>query len=351
MTALLWRRILNSRLRIINFLVGRMGMDRDQHFADETRTGKIVRDLRGIGSVVIVARFPGNADLDWLQQLSQDLRIQGELKSEVVLDTCRAQWRQWDWLLEKLSVTTIAIVDVAEHIRGLFEELAKTFGDDVTAQATAHSFLRSRKIPQEYITRILCFLRKRAIHDSAVESIAGIVRAAVRKSGLAAHLDDVLPDHRILLEMPEREFREFAARFAIAFGDALYPVLQAEVIEKEMMGRRFFNEGMISLRIIERAIAPNFLFDEGSEKAFRRLKEAHQNICDIVKRAMLSVQRIGPGSVSQEDSKKVRGLQAADIAAGLAREIFESNYPDVQDASGAVRSTFARVLLNTRWLS
>ena len=327
-----------------------MGMDRDQHFVDETRTGKIVPDLRGIGFVVIVARFPGNADLDWLQQLSHDLRIQGELKSEVVLKICRVQGQQWDRLLEKLSVATIAIVDIAEHIRGLFGELAKIFGDDVTAQATAHSFLRSGKISQEYITHILRFLRKRAIHDSAAESIAGIVRSAVRKSGLAAHLDDVLPDHRILLEMPEREFREFAARFAIAFGDALDPVLQAEVIEKEIKGRRFFNEGMISLRIIERAIEPDFLFDEGSEKAFRRLKEAHQKICDIVERAMLSEQRIGPGSVSQEDSKKVQGIQAADIAAGLAREIFENNYPGVQDASRAVRSTFARVLLNTRWI-
>ncbi len=328
-----------------------MGIDRDKHFADETRTGKIVRDLRGIGSIVIVARFPGNADLDWLQQLLHDLRIQGELKSEVVLETCRAQRRRWDWLLEKLSVETIAIVDVAEHIRELIEKLAKLFGDDVTVQATARSFLRSGKIPQEYITRMLRFLRERAIHDSAAESIAGIVREAVRKSGLTAHLDDVLLDRRILIEMTEREFAEFAARFAIAFGDALDPVLQAEVIEEEMKGMRFFNEGMISLRIIERAIEPDFLFDEGSKKAFRRLEEAHKKMCDLVERAMLSEQRIGPGSVSQEDSKKVRGLQAADIAAGLAREIFERNYPDVQDASRAVRSTFSRVLLNTRWLS
>ena len=325
-------------------------MDRDQYFADETRTGKIARDLRGIGAVVIVARYPGNCDLDWLQQLYHDQKIQGELKSEVVIEACRVQIPQWSWLLEKLSVATIAIVDVAEHIRKLFEELSRLFGDKISAPETAYTFLRSGKIPQKYVTRMLCFLREMAINNSAAESIANILRMAVNKTGLTTCLDEVVLDRRILLEMTGREFAEFTGRFAIAFGDALDPVLQAEVIKKELKDIRFFNEGMISSRIIERAIEPDFVFDEGSKKAFLSLEKAHQNMCDVVEQALLSKQRISPGSVSQDDSRKVRSLQAADIAAGIAREIFESNYPDVQKASRAVKCTFARVLLNTRWL-
>lgn len=333
-----------------SYFVGHIGMDRDKYFADETRTGKIVHDLRGIGAILIVARFPGKCDLDWLQQLYHDLHIQGELKSEVVIEACRVQTQRWAWLLEKLSVATIAIVDVAEHIRGLLDELGKLFGDEVPAQVTADTFLRSGKIPQEYITSMLRFLREMAINDSASESIANILRMAVTKTEVTTCLDDVLLDRQILLEMKEREFAEFSARFAIAFADALDPLLQAEVIEKELKDMRFFNEGMISSRIIESAIEPDFVFDEGSNKAFKSLKEAHQNMCSVVEQAILSGQRIGPGSVSQDDSRKVRSLQAADIAAGIAREIFESNYPDVQKASRALKSIFACVLLNTRWL-
>ena len=325
-------------------------MDRDQYFADETRTGKIARDLRGIGAIIVIARFPGKCDLNWLQQLYHDLKIQGELKSKVVIEACRVQTQRWTWLLEKLSIATIAVVDVAEHIRGLLYELGRLFGDEVPAQVTAYTFLRSGKIPKEYITSMLRFLRVMAINDSAAESIANILRMAISKTEVTICLDDVLIDRRILLEMNEREFAEFSARFAIAFGDALDPLLQAKVIEKELKDMRFFNEGMISSRIIESAIEPDFVFDEGSKKAFKSLKEAHQNMCSVVEQAILSGQRIFPGSVSQDDSRKVRSLQAADIAAGIAREIFESNYPDVHKASRAVKSTFARVLLNTRWL-
>ena len=325
-------------------------MDRDQYFADETRTGKIVHDLRGIGAIIIIARFPGKCDLDWLQQLYHDLKIQGELKSEVVIAACRVQTQRWNWLLEKLSVATIAIVDVAEHIRGLLDELGKLFGNEVPAQVPAYTFLKSGKLPQEFITRMLRFLREMVINDCAAESIANILRMAVTKTEVTTCLDDVLLDRRILLEMKEREFAEFSARFSIAFADALDPLLQAEIIEKEWNDMRFFNEGMISSRIIESAIEPDIIFDEGSKKAFKSLKEAHQNMCNVVEQAILSGQRIDPGSVSQDDSRKVRSLQAADIAAGIAREIFESNYPDVEKASRAVKSTFERVLLNTRWL-
>lgn len=37
----------------------------------------------------------------------------------------------------------------------------------------------------------------------------------------------------------------------------------------------FFNAGLISSRIIESAIEPDFIFDEGSKKTFKSLKEAH----------------------------------------------------------------------------
>ena len=88
----------------------------------------------------------------------------------------------------------------------------------------------------------------------------------------------------------------------------------------------------------------------GSKQEFKSLTEDHQNMCYVVEQAILSEKLIGPGSISQDDSRKVRSLQAADIAAGIAREIFEINYPDVQKACRAVKSNFARVLLNTRWL-
>ncbi len=325
-------------------------MDRERYFADETHTGKISHDLRGIRSIIVIARFPGRCDLEWLQQLYHDLNIQGELKSEIVIETCRANVQRWSWLLEKLSIATIAIVDVAEHIRGLLDELGSLFGNKVPAQVIAETFFWSGKLPQEFITSMLRFLREMAINNSATEAITNILKMAAIKTEVTTCIDDILIDRRILLEMGEREFAEFSARFSIAFADALDPLLQAEIIKKEIQDMRFFSEGIISSRILEYTIDSDFIFDERSKKVFERLKEAHQNMCDVVEQATFSGRRIGPGSISQDDSRKVRSLQAADIAAGIAREIFESNYPDIQQASKAVKSSFERVLLNRQWL-
>lgn len=77
-----------------------------------------------------------------------------------------------------------------------------------------------------------------SIKEAAAEAIANILRMAVTETEITTSLDNVLFDRRILLEMNEREFAEFSARFAIAFPGRWSP--QDTDVGQTKAGRGFF---------------------------------------------------------------------------------------------------------------
>jgi hypothetical protein len=62
------------------------------------------------------------------------------------------------------------------------------------------------------------------------------------------------------------------------------------------------------------------------------------------------VQGARAGRLEQDDSAKLLGLQAADLAVGLATEAFEYHGSETRAGAQAVRRVFQRVLLNDEWL-
>jgi hypothetical protein len=150
--------------------------------------------------------------------------------------------------------------------------------------------------------------------------------------------------------MGDREFREFAGRFGAALGDALNPQLQAQAVLEHVQECRYHSSDAIAVRVLEKATEPSTLFDEGHEDAFQALRSAHEHLASVLEAAAFQSAGDRPGGVAQDNSRVHVGLQAADVAAALARAWFEEAYSDTETAARSLLSHFEAVLLNTRWL-
>lgn len=102
-------------------------------------------------------------------------------------------------------------------------------------------------------------------------------------------------------------------------------------------------------RCLEEALAPETMFDQGYENTFALLSEADDKLINWLSSLETSEKQLRPGRLSQDDSKRFLGLQAADIAAAVARDVFEENYEDARTGAEAVREIFPKVMLNDEW--
>ena len=126
----------------------------------------------------------------------------------------------------------------------------------------------------------------------------------------------------------------------------------ASVLELGLWCTRYISEGRVAYLALEETMAPDRVYDEGSARAFSMLEAAHERIKQALERMrMFQLQRdMRAGALTQEDSRRVLGLQVADIAAAVARDAYESATGDCSSRARAVRTIFRRVLLNDKWL-
>lgn len=91
---------------------------------------------------------------------------------------------------------------------------------------------------------------------------------------------------------------------------------------------------------------------EGSQRALQELDAGRARIARALDEIQWTTMArpVQMGAVSARDSESVLGLQAADIAAAVARDTFEGAEGTTRSRAGAVRCIFDHVLLNDEWL-
>ena len=94
----------------------------------------------------------------------------------------------------------------------------------------------------------------------------------------------------------------------------------------------------------------DIVFDQGYPNVFNALTAAHEKITKVLEGRTWSRNRLKPGNLVQDDSRKFLGLQVAHITVSLTKDIFEENYQDTLSSAKKVRSYFSRVMLNTDWI-
>ena len=317
-------------------------------YADETKTGASDSSFRGYGRAVIAARAI-EQDFDWLCRLRADCFPSiPEVKSEAVLAAMDASPHVRDLVLDRVTGYTIFIVDFYADYRRLVAGLHDALGLPLSSDPI--TFLRSSHGFEWLGDQLLRAWKLGRMTKTLIPDLERLVCLAGKTAGLKP-MDSTL-DRNSLLEMNDQEFREFTVRFAVALGDALDPNARSAAISDYAESIRYFDDGYFAFDVLQAQIEPDRYYDVGFLSAFEALESAHAHFTEYLDRA--SKQLLGAtlrgGKLKQEDSRIVLGIQAADIAAGLARSIYEERPQDRLDAAHLVRQTFSRVLLNTEWL-
>jgi hypothetical protein len=331
------------------------GRNRLEFFADETRTGETRTDLRGLGRVTIACKCFADDGFEWLDQFHKDyLADHAELKSSLVLALMDSSRRARGVVLDRIASATVVVIDLAEHIRAQIAGLGEALGVPGNCSASTLNALRGMGIPEDLIQPLFRSSRRFAIIESAVPKIELLLDEVAAVRGRSSSTSDLFPNEDIE-GLSADQFQQLLARFSLALGDALDPRIQAEALAQNLVNTRFMHNGPVSIingyydpaLFLQTAVEPNRTFDRGSDPAFRMLEEANNIVVDTIRSVQIEAGQFSPGRLAQEDSAKVRGIQAADIAAGYARQLFEREDADTRASTMAIRRVFSRVMLTT----
>ncbi len=325
--------------------------DRRRTFADETTTG-IRPEFRGPFKATIAARVD-TEDYEWWLQFTRDFLPPGvEPKSSIVLPIIDHVPEARDRLLEGVSGTTIAIVDFGDYTRSLLEQLRLRF-DRTGPSIDVATALREGRLPREFTERILRAAREDGVEISTVVRIEWLLRTAASGMGIISTEPTQIFDRNKLMEMHPEQLKELIARFSLALGDALHPDRQADIIERRLRDDRFITEGRVAYLALEETMAPDRVYDEGDARVFASLEDAHNRVdASLDRMRMFQLQQeVRAGRLEQDDSRRILGLQVADLAAAVARNVYEGTSGTTPQRSTKVRGIFRRVLLNDEWLA
>jgi hypothetical protein len=335
-------------------------------FGDETHTGQLTR--RGADRVTLAARAESSDDFNWwhrwLADFAPEIQLIGEEpKSDRILRTCERNPSARRALQKGLGTCSIFVMSIRENTTRLLDGLRK-INPRLFAGRDPLKVLEdlAQHKPDCYspLGEFALRIREQAISDSTVGSIEALISfdggigEAMRKAGLPTSSGaDRRFDREAFQKMTLRELEEFSGRFAIMVADALSPQAQARAIEESLVGSRFFQGHAVAVRAINRTMTHNYLLDSASSIAITRAVEsAHGEIEDFLRQGEMDriIATVRPGTVGEEDSRKFRGLQVADVAAGFARDIFELSGKPTLDAAKELKEHFDGVFLNDRWL-
>lgn len=322
-------------------------------YSDDTNTGQESRALRDFGRATIAARIDDPNGFEWLLRVRKDfLPPNAEAKATLVLAVIAKNSQARDIVLRNIGRASIVISDLGEHYRNLLSALYEGMGKKVPAQIDAIDLIARTEIKEEISGQILDYLRETAISQTVIPQIEGVLRYAATRAGLPPGEKDKVVDRAALRGLDQKGFQEFTTRFAVAFADSTSPERRAAAILEVMSSGHILDPGYVGLVSLGSDVSHDYVFDVGNAKAFRELEQAHRRIQDAFEavRETFFWTNLRGGKVAQEDSAQMLGIQAADVAAGLASRIYEKFSGDRSSAAKSLKNDFERVLLNDRWV-
>jgi hypothetical protein len=241
------------------------------------------------------------------------------------------------------------IIDFSEFTASLVRSLYD--GAGIKLDADPLDILEQGRLGEDLTRAILRYSRRAALEESTVSRIEWLFWQALGEAPI------LLPDEPGELinreafdKLDAKAQRELIARFSVIFGEALDPRRQAELLVRRLEEMRYLSIRNFSYKPLEYTLETNRTFDRGSGRAFALLTSAHEKMVKVLEKAMyMQVQRRA-GTVKEEDSRNVLGIQVADVAAALAAQVYESAPGGPRDKAGRVRTMFDRVLLNDEWV-
>lgn len=289
---------------------------------------------------VVVARIPADADLRWhadvvmrLARRSRELKASRVLKhlNELPVDLQRAVKRT-------IRESCISILDPRVYTFQ-FERMLSGVSDRLGSAGMA-------RIRQQFLSE---FVRNEVLWDSPAWRIQRMLfpeplfdLSEVYGVSSAYDVDDSLFDTlRKKLRKPH-SVRLFGARSAAAFAELLDPAERASVVRDIEDDQRYFFRQDLDATVFLRHQSTRQVFDEGDRVTVDAIGLLRESANDAIQRNprmrwLLTLK----GEVTEGKSNASPELQAADVAAGYARRLYES-----EDGLKKVCVEFRQVLLN-----
>lgn len=322
-------------------------------FSDETTTGRESDAFRKLGRATIGARASSEDDFEWLLRFRRDyLHNQLEPKSEVVLQMADTRNDAKELVFQNIGNCAVFIVDLSENTRRLLAGIFAMMGRPPPSLEDAVDFLGKSGKLRHLIGQLLRHARDSALYSTPIPIVEDMLRNITKDLRIYSSAKNTLVDREALRELDQQSFDELVVRFSAAFADALNPQNQARLITEELKEQRYISPQYLRYRTLGGAASVQRVFDEGDSKAFSLLETAHQQVIEQLEDAgeRFFWKKLKGGSVEQEDSRQLLGIQVADIATAVAAREYE-RFPSDRRAGGkAIKRVFDKVFFNREWL-
>lgn len=280
-----------------------------------------------VSRVTVLAQFPDHVDMTWHIALLTQLKkrevkyrtfvnarpslpsdlvrtvYRGLRKALIVISDDQEFHREITSVFENIAGKNM--LQMEPHLRDYFGQMASNYADEMVL---LHSPL----------SRIETYL------------------------GRAGEIAD-LTRYQKTLDNP-RNIRVFACRAAGAFFEILDPDTRAKAI-RELEEYRYFFADRFESTLMLAAGTPRRVYDRGNQLVTTVIRGLRQEVHNRIESSEYLLLPPTHGLVEEADSKRVQEVGASDIAAGYARELYESS-----DGWKEVADAFDRVILNGRIL-
>ncbi|HET7463330.1 MAG TPA: hypothetical protein VFJ82_18895 [Longimicrobium sp.] len=286
-------------------------------FTDETTP----RDhASGFGRVIVAAQWFPHHPLDWYYDLVKQISVDGELKSQTVLERLpdlSYDLRESVWNGARLA--RIHIVDPRPYVMGLRHELLDS-GDDWMLRSLNEPTPAGQKLRELEAE----FVAADVLWNSRAEQLARYIDVVLMNGWVdvigAEQLSEMHHKLRYQLDNKLNHTLLFAARSASVFANALEEVasphdgwsLQAySNLEKQRIGAE---------------LRKKHAFDRGNTKVLGILESLRREFSDLMDYDPFALtQSEQPSCLIELDSVLSEPVRAADIAAGLAAYLYKED--------------------------
>lgn len=325
-------------------------------YADETTTGKLVTSLRDFNRITLTLRVDEPADgFEWVRRLRSEFQLT-ELKWKHISHVVDSQPRLRELVESRVGESFVVVVDLAEHTRSLITEIAQRYRIKGQYDEAWNALLRTGVLPHEFAQRLIDSNIDHAVNTGTISRVEELVQLAARTAGMPPGIAGTLVDRSELSRLNTQQKRELIGRFSTALGESLDPRRQADSVVSAISAGRFLasDASGTAFATLTAQLSPDLTFDKGTAGVASVLESATARVRDLLQAASHTAAVTAEftfGKIDHEGvSSKLDGLQAADVAAGLALRIFEADFVDVATSSKRLASNFRRVMLNDRFV-
>jgi len=299
-------------------------------FADESFVGGHLDD-----TVVVGAQVPSDIDLRWYHELRKKIRPDGKevkyrdlkrKRPDLGIDLNNA-------ILRGIGSALIVISDPSSYIKKVEKEIQL-----------------ARTLPSLQRKRLMAPINHYVAQMTMSESpLRWVMPLADTEASDTVWIDSSGPLKNIhsKVESVERSItqpfnaRLYACRANCSWYELVDDETRKRIFDKFFSERRYFVPSQFWTRLLVEAQQPERVFDNGNSAVVASLNNIRKWIDDDLQNVPFLGFQFSSGAVRQADSALVEQVQVSDLAAGFAREMYES-----AEGLKKVRDHFKRVVFN-----